>query len=148
MNTKRLLLLACKLDRVPEDHFDMANWVGTKSGKCKFPKATKNGPLEKELLSCGTCACAAGWACTIPSFNRDGLCIVGCTIGLVKSDRAIIGPDALEQFFEITYVSYVHLFGFEHKRTPAQEAAVIRAFVKSGGVIPQATQPASRPNHG
>jgi hypothetical protein len=46
--------------KVPTDRFDYGHWVG----------AHWKGKAD---LSCGTSACAAGWATTIPEFRRRGL---------------------------------------------------------------------------
>jgi hypothetical protein len=48
------------LAKVPRERFDMNRWVGADW------KGAKN-------LSCGTSACAAGWATTDPWFRRRGL---------------------------------------------------------------------------
>jgi hypothetical protein len=53
MHAKRLLKLAALLDTVPRKEFDLNRWK-----------------LER---SCGTVACACGWAATIPAFRRAGL---------------------------------------------------------------------------
>ena len=57
---RRLLKLADFLDTVPPKRFDFRYWVGS----------TWKG---KEDLSCGTTACALGWATTMPIFRRLGL---------------------------------------------------------------------------
>jgi hypothetical protein len=49
--------------KVPKDRFDYGHWVG----------AHWKGKAD---LSCGTSACAAGWATTIPEFRRRGLNLV------------------------------------------------------------------------
>jgi hypothetical protein len=56
----RLLKLADFLQTVKPSRFDMGSWVGE----------DWKGDLT---LSCGTSACALGWATTIPSFRRLGL---------------------------------------------------------------------------
>lgn len=57
---RRLLKLADHLDDVPRNKFDYNSYVGEDWG-------------GKANLSCGTTACALGWATTIPSFRRLGL---------------------------------------------------------------------------
>lgn len=59
VHAQRLLKLAKFLDELPEERFDLATWVG-RSWK------------GKQDLSCGTTACALGWACTIPEFRKLG----------------------------------------------------------------------------
>lgn len=56
----RLELLADLLEKLPKGRFDYTNWVGD------FWKG-------KEDLSCGTTACALGWATTIPELRKLGL---------------------------------------------------------------------------
>jgi hypothetical protein len=69
MNKRRLLALARKLDTVPVERFDISTWVGMHW-------------QGKPDLSCGTVACALGWATTIPSFRRLGLRLIEGSVGL------------------------------------------------------------------
>lgn len=56
MNTDRLLRLAAFLDTLPPERFDYRTWVGKDwQGKAD--------------LSCGTTACALGWAMTLPDMG-------------------------------------------------------------------------------
>lgn len=57
---RRLLKLADFLEKLPKERFDFSRWVGNNWG-------------GKSNLSCGTSACAIGWASTIPSFRKAGL---------------------------------------------------------------------------
>lgn len=57
---KRLLMLADFLDNLPEERFDYSHWAGDNWG-------------GKSDLSCGTTACALGWATTIPELAEAGL---------------------------------------------------------------------------
>ncbi len=59
----RLLLLADFLERLPDKRFDYGHWIG-------------NGWKGDPGLSCGTTACALGWATAIPEFQALGLCAV------------------------------------------------------------------------
>lgn len=56
MNRERLLRLATFLDALPAERFDFSNWVGKNWG----------GMPD---LSCGTTACAVGWAATLPDMG-------------------------------------------------------------------------------
>ncbi len=56
----RLLKLAAFLKRLPPKRFDYLNWVG-------------DDWQGKPDLSCGTTACALGWACAMPEFKRSGM---------------------------------------------------------------------------
>ena len=59
----RLLKLADQLDKVKRSQFDFTDFVG-----CPV-----DGKSPKEDLSCGTSACALGWAGSMPLFRRLGL---------------------------------------------------------------------------
>lgn len=52
--------LATLLEELPPERFDYFVWVGS----------TWQGQKD---LSCGTTACAAGWATTLPSYRAKGL---------------------------------------------------------------------------
>lgn len=57
---RRLLKLAAFLEKLPRKRFYYGSWVGEDwKGKAD--------------LSCGTTACALGWATTIPEFRKLGL---------------------------------------------------------------------------
>jgi hypothetical protein len=57
---EKLIYLAEFLEHVPDERFDYLSWVG-------------NEWEGKEDLSCGTSACALGWAITLPEFRNMGL---------------------------------------------------------------------------
>jgi hypothetical protein len=60
VGNRRLLALADLLEKLPRKRFDYSNWVG--DNWTGDPK-----------LSCGTTACALGWATTMPNLRRAGL---------------------------------------------------------------------------
>jgi len=64
MNKERLLKLAKFLRTVPEIFFDLDSFAGNES----FPYQE-----GKDIVDCGTTACALGWATTIPEFAAAGL---------------------------------------------------------------------------
>ncbi len=113
MSAKRLLTLADHLDTVPKREFDMAYW------------------------KCGTTACAIGHACSIPSFRRAGLKLVGAQI---YDDGAPyiqhypefddeVGFDAAANFFDIDDREAESLFGYREPETPKRVAKRIRKFI-------------------
>jgi hypothetical protein len=57
---ERLLELAKFLRHLPKTRFDYSSWVG-------------NDWKGKKDLSCGTTACALGWATVVPSLRKAGL---------------------------------------------------------------------------
>lgn len=59
-SNKRLRLLAAFLESLDPQLFHYGSWVGDDW------KGAKD-------LSCGTTACALGWACTMPEFRKLGL---------------------------------------------------------------------------
>ena len=76
MNVERLKRLADFLrNEVPPERFDISTWVGTSAKPW----------LGKEDLSCGTVACAMGWATQVPEFRAAGLRLIPSC----KSDEGI-----------------------------------------------------------
>lgn len=151
MNEERLLKLAAFLDKLPPERFNFNVWVG-------------DTWKETQDLSCGTSACAMGWAATMPEFRKLGvrLCKRG-GLGIVAMDIADIGYikggcNVAEHLFEISEKEAEHLFvpherenedydyGYDddddddlgdrlgRKATPKEVAAHIRAFVERGGI--------------
>ncbi len=133
---RRLLKLADFLDTVPEERFNFRKWVNNDWG-------------GKADLSCGTQACALGWATTIPSFRKLGLRLIKNPIhdsifkfvpGLkdfeYDNDR-LLGPsqDACWKIFGLS--SYEHDILFTEDSgldiddvTPKEVANNIRNFVE------------------
>lgn len=92
MQIKRLLTLARFLEtRVKDEVFNINFWT------------------------CGTTACAGGWACRIPAFRAAGL-RVDTTNGLPAFNDQW-GVDALAAFFDVTLVTGYRLFVRTHYRT-------------------------------
>ncbi len=95
----RLLRLADFLDVLPAKRFDFGSWVGTSWG-------------DTQDLSCGTTACALGWAATMPEFRALGLrlarawCEDPCVaVGAVldTDDAASISLNAAREVFGLTH---------------------------------------------
>jgi len=132
---RRLLALAKFLRGLPAERFDMREWVG---------KDWKGGAD----LSCGTTACALGWATTMPLFRKLGLRLVhtgsigggypqvgdGYESG-GRWEYARTGYHAAAFLFGITYeeAEYLFLPGSTRpgapRETPKQVARRIEAFV-------------------
>lgn len=95
VGNRRLLKLAALLRTLPRKRFDYNVWVG---GSWK-------GAAD---LSCGTTACALGWATTMPSLRRLGLHLtrggsiaLGGRVGAFEAARdlfAITDDDAMSLF--------------------------------------------------
>jgi len=79
MNRERLRILADHLPSVPAKHFDLSSWailpgrMGGGWGK-GYKEMDKLGHIPE--VTCGTTACAAGWACSIPELHAAGLRLV------------------------------------------------------------------------
>lgn len=136
---KRLLKLADFLDKLPPKRFNYCKWVGDDWRGAKD-------------LSCGTTACALGWATTIPQFRKLGLflrpedaCIssvykrfeVACQQGgaILESKEADMKGGyshpaaAAKEVFGLSYDEYTFVFvpaesleGFEEE-SPADSAS-------------------------
>jgi hypothetical protein len=134
-SAKRLLLLADFLEELPPGRFDYAQWAGMDW-------------QGKEDLSCGTSACALGWATTMPVFRRLGLRLVKNAYGLgavcmAGQDTVTAGIDtsfnAAAEVFKLDDEEAEFLFGPERDycgdespredALPSDVAAHIRAFV-------------------
>lgn len=136
---RRLMLMVGKLREVQEtepDRFHYASWVG-------------RDWKGMEDLSCGTTACAAGWATTVPELAELGLYMQK---DRVRTDGTVIGSvavrnvstyshHALEQFFGLTYTETDHLFypeGDEREMSAGQVADRVEAFIarRAAGAVP------------
>lgn len=89
---ERLLKVHEVLRNVPDDRVDLHGWVGD--------------PDERGQSSCGTTACAVGWACTAPWFNERGLHLDD---GKPAFDCAFSWI-AVERFFDLTEDEATALF--------------------------------------
>lgn len=122
----RLLKLADFLDTVPPARFDYTVWVGE----------DWKGAAS---LSCGTTACALGWATTMPAFRRLGLHLAKDRLPSVNGDESGDPEAAAEEIFGLDNEEFIFLFtpadpiddGYdESDATPQQVAAKIRQFVE------------------
>lgn len=144
ISNRRLLKLAAFLETVPRERFNYGHWVG---------ENWRGAPD----LSCGTTACALGWATVMPEFRRLGLYLSPRTrTPRIKGARAPYWEDtstvAITRLFgnfgvisdePLQYISsrfsnpIVDLFypdysgaGVDRDATPKQVARRIRDFVK------------------
>lgn len=104
---EKLLTLAAFLKTVPPERWDYSNWVNS----------DWQGKLD---LSCGTKACALGWAATIPAFAAAGLTLrivsranrhgyLG-TVDFTIDSHTYNGTDAAAKFFGIPYWAADRIF--------------------------------------
>src|SRR5262245_9048968 len=92
--------LADFLDRLPAQRFDYSKWVGSSWA----------GASD---LSCGTTACAAGWATTLPSFKEAGLKLESYSYfdnGGIVTHGDEVGTVAVADALGITHNDAVFLF--------------------------------------
>lgn len=123
---KRLQRLALLLDGVPPERFDMSHWS---RGKCS-PWTGESEAFAPP--TCGTTACAGGWATTVPEFQLAGLKMDG---GMPIYDGQD-GYQACIAFFRVPGRNRAleRLFdplADEKKNTPRAVARRIRQFIAS-----------------
>lgn len=127
MNLHRLVVLETKLRSIPESRFDISTWVGTK----ELPWG------GAEDLSCGTVACALGWAATIPEFRELGLRLERREIlgtqhaGLVAFEQEH-GFGAAGKFFDLSLKASLYIFSASNyalRPTPTQVADRIAGLI-------------------
>jgi hypothetical protein len=129
-SARRLLKLAAFLEKLPTERFNYQFWVGKDwEGKAD--------------LSCGTTACALGWATTMPEFRRLGLQLVKLNSNYAFVVSARTGASAFgaaQEIFGLDQDESAYLFspgilyhGEEsppRTATPREVASHIRDFVK------------------
>lgn len=130
------------LRQLPRKRFDFSTWVGTDWAGAKD-------------LSCGTTACALGWATTIPSLQRAGLRLRRHEFGLPYVECNSRADDgAAAEIFGISDEDAASLFyprfcgpdeidsGLPDDATPKQVADHIEKFVeqKFGGAKAKAVR--------
>lgn len=136
---RRLTKLADFMNALPRSankHFDMNHWFDHDGDH--VVRIPQSGATQEHLMDCGTTACAAGWAATIPEFNRKGLKLIN---GEIRFGRLNASNDyaALKNFFNIDRNDASYLFRpnrgwFEGRavaiETPKQWAKMCRKFIK------------------
>lgn len=107
---RRLLKLADFLDALPPARFDYGVWV----------RSDWQGSSD---LSCGTAACALGWATTIPEFRKMGLRLVRRFKSGVPVYKSREGASAAAAFFGVTDEEAFYLFVRNvHKTRPRSKS--------------------------
>lgn len=90
MNIDRLQHLITVLEKVPPHHFDMVNWT------------------------CGSSACALGWAAQDREFKAQGLILLSNTVGHIPTYSDDLGFAAAQGFFGLTPQQAYHLFSINY----------------------------------
>ncbi len=144
VGNERLLRLADFLEKLPPERFDYSMGVGEDWG-------------GKQDLSCGTTACALGWAATMPEFRALGMRIsrygvVTCENYEAEGFRAsrhaanAVFGTSVDDFDYLFFAASVkddsdeRGFSIEPNRDPKYVAEKIRRFVASGREIPSGVE--------
>jgi hypothetical protein len=98
----RLLSLADFLDNLPPERFDLKVWVGK----------TWRGDAD---ISCGTTACALGWASAVPEFQKLGLVLTDAGHGGPIHPR--IRDDEQVSFWDAVLNATNFIFGLNEDET-------------------------------
>lgn len=72
---RRVLKLVEFMEKLPPSankHFDMDTWC-SHDGEAHEHLQPGDSVSQSDVMTCGTTACAAGWAATMPYFRRLGL---------------------------------------------------------------------------
>ena len=101
MNAERLLKVCEVLSKVPAKKFDLAIWIDR--DRDNYGKGT-----------CGTVACAIGWAAQDPWFKRRGLRLNEYDLPKVRGFDNTPTWDAISAFFDIDVYEVQYLFLSAH----------------------------------
>ena len=128
-------LLRSLTPREAREHFYMGSWF-THLGAHAHRVPTM--PKEKDLTTCGTFACALGWATTIPQLQRAGLRLDACDCAVVfdgyhgaQAAAAVFGLDDMAARWLVT--DQVRSGTDE---TPKQVARRIDRLIENDGRLP------------
>jgi hypothetical protein len=136
---KRLLKLIEYMESLPASankHFGMRHWFDHTGKKHTHGLIEGDVVTAEHLHSCGTRACAAGWASTMPYFRKLGLKLVWSEgeASLVYANATWSENDDftnLAELFELDRESTTILFGAEAvDETPKQWAKRARHCMK------------------
>lgn len=109
IHTRRLRTLYAMIAGIPDDLIALEEWRGTLDG---------SGDLSDSALKkgCGTIACAVGWACAYPEFNRQGLRWRNSPAYAENGNQLSFGWRAVERFFGVS--EHMAAFLFSNERVP------------------------------
>lgn len=131
MNVKRVTTLVKFMRALPRSankHFDMRKWIAHDAGGHSHDFQTFIRP--KDLASCGTTACALGWAAAVPAFRRAGLRVEAVPMDL-HCNTEISNSARARAFFDLTTLEFRIIFGgYNDDATPKKWAARVERFVK------------------
>lgn len=134
MRKDRLLKLAEVLDQVPNENFRMEWWLTDLRGRKPSFKNLERPNGENTPVTCGTAACALGWACFIPEFKEAGLKFTGERDYQPRpSFEGYQWEKAGREFFDLTQGQAFDLFMNGFEMTAKEKAAQIREMVAEDG---------------
>ena len=119
---QRLQTLANFLRTVPPEKFDLENWRSAPhtSGTTDEDPHTSLPITDEDLKTCGTTACAVGWACSMPAFKAEGLYYNDHMLVYAPVDAQPLSYwRAAEEFFGLSYIEARWLFSIECYNTPS-----------------------------
>ena len=132
---KRLHELADYMARQKPDHFDMGSWI-EHEGKGHDHGIEDGEPVTKrQLMSCGTKACALGHCVFSPVGKRLGLSLIYSTRrgGTVLMEGSNLETFELAQkIFALNEYEADYLFCCIEASTPKEWAKLCREFLKQG----------------
>ena len=113
VHIERLRALYAMIAGIPEERIELETWR-SRLVKPYDPDWSKE-VTNKNLLAqdCGTLACAVGWACAHPEFQKQGLRWDGSPTYRCGGGVRRFGWDAVESFFGIHYGLAKFLFSVE-----------------------------------
>jgi len=115
---QRLQTLANFLRTVPPEKFDLWDWRS--APHTSLPLTDEDLITDEDLKTCGTTACAVGWACSMPEFQTEGLYYDGHTPIYAPVDAQPLSYwRAVEEFFGLSYIEAQWLFSVECYSTPS-----------------------------
>lgn len=121
-----------KLPRSANKHFDMDTWC---SHDGEGHEHLKPGDVvaQSDVMACGTTACAAGWAATMPYFRRLGLELRwdGFDAAMYVNGRPDVMFSKIPGLFKLSHDQADDLFSaMNSDRTPKQWARRARKLLK------------------
>lgn len=135
MNTQRLQQLADFLKTVPTEKFNLAQWRQIRAGRITA--------TDDQLKSnCNTQACAIGWACLMPEFQKEGLKFAPADYAYSSGYPVynnFINWRAVQAFFDLSFSQAQFLFSSDFYPVSANPKHVIDRinFIIQNGFLKQ-----------
>lgn len=130
---ERLLKLCDYMESLPDDadqHFSMKSFV--RHDGTGHRHETPRNPKAQDFLTCGTSACALGWACTMPEFADLGLYLNSTGYRESVEGHAEVFPGLEDEEPNDGDCKWAILFeGWNRDATPKAWATRARALIKS-----------------